>query len=75
MENNCSNTGDTTLDSISERITQITIDLIGLYDLIRYAKDHSYSYNELGIVTGFPRGTLQNIAAGQNPRFTVEKEK
>lgn len=74
MANNFSKTGDQVLDSISERIHQITLDLIALYDLIRYAKDNGYSYNELGITTGFPRGTIQNIAAGQNPRFTVDKD-
>jgi len=43
-----------------------------LYDSIRAAKDLGYSYSELEQATGFPRGTVQNIVSGRNPRLTVE---
>lgn len=64
---------DPVLVGINERINQIILDLISLYALIKYAKENGYSYNELEITTGMPRGTIQNIAAGQAPKFEVRK--
>ncbi|QXO14366.1 hypothetical protein SEA_CHASER_139 [Mycobacterium phage Chaser] len=63
---------DATLAGIEEQARNVTAGIVALYDAIREAKESGYSYNELEIVTGFPRGTLQNIAAGKNPRFSVE---
>lgn len=65
---------DPVLTDINQRVAAITCAILALYDAIREAKENNYSYNELGIVTGMPRGTIQNIAAGKNPRFSVEKE-
>jgi hypothetical protein len=39
---------------------------------MRAAKTNGYSYRELEGATGFPRGTVQNIVDGRNPRLTVE---
>lgn len=63
---------DATLEGIRTRTVECVDCIVALYEAIRNAKDTGYSYNELEIVTGFPRGTLQNIAAGRNPRFSVE---
>ncbi|OYN81758.1 hypothetical protein [Mycolicibacterium sphagni] len=63
---------DATLDTIGAQTFEIAAAIIALYDLIREAKATGYSYNELEFVTKFPRGNLQVIAAGGNPRFNPE---
>lgn len=63
---------DSTLVDIATHTRAVTEAIVELYDAIRAAKDSGYSYNELEKATKFPRGTLQNIAAGKNPRFSVE---
>lgn len=63
---------DATLDDITAQARAIEQAIIRLYETIRAAKDRDYSYNELQAATGFPRGTMQNIVAGQNPRYSVE---
>lgn len=63
---------DATLDAITQETKKVTAALVALYDAIRTAKENDYSYNELEAATGLSRGTLQNIAAGKNPRFGVE---
>lgn len=64
--------GDRTLAGIADRVEAIVADTRKLYDLIRAAKELGYSYNELEQATGFPRGTVQNIVSGRNPRLTIE---
>lgn len=64
--------GDPTLNTLRALRVNAEDAVIDFYDAIRHAKANGYSYNELDIYTGLPRGTLQNIAAGKNPRFTVE---
>lgn len=63
---------DVTLESITASVRTVEAAIVELYDSIRAAKAQGYAYNELEKATGFPRGTLQNIAAGRNPRFTIE---
>ncbi|WP_167103369.1 hypothetical protein [Mycobacterium sp. DL592] len=63
---------DRTLTGITDRVSAVVADTRKLYDLIRAAKELGYSYNELEQATGFPRGTVQNIVSGRNPRLTVE---
>ena len=63
---------DATLNNIAEQTRATAVAIMQLYDAIREAKDNNYSYNELERATGMPRGTLQNIAAGRNPRFSLE---
>jgi hypothetical protein len=64
---------DSTLDDIRARTVECVDSIVELYDAIRLAKDTGYAYGELGVATGFARGTLQNIIAGKNPRFSVEE--
>ncbi len=63
---------DPTLRAISEGTRAAIASTRALYEVIRAAKSNGYSYNELEGVTGFPRGTMQNIVAGRNPRLTVD---
>ena len=63
---------DATLTDISEQARAVAITLIQLYDAIREAKANGYSYQELQTATGIARGTIQNIVAGGNPRFTLQ---
>ena len=67
-------TKSTTVDPILDEIRQLRMQtddaILNLYDAIRAAKQQGYSYSELETVTGFPRGTMQAIIAGQNPRIT-----
>ncbi|ALY07441.1 hypothetical protein SEA_GUUELAD_129 [Mycobacterium phage GuuelaD] len=64
---------DATLISIASRTEAIIAETVALYDAIREAKENGYSYNELEQATKFTRGTLQNIAAGKNPRLSIEE--
>ncbi|UJQ87125.1 hypothetical protein SEA_VETRIX_131 [Mycobacterium phage Vetrix] len=64
---------DATLLSIAARTEAIIAETVALYDAIRDAKENGYSYNELEQATKFTRGTLQNIAAGKNPRLSIEE--
>jgi hypothetical protein len=63
---------DPTLRAISEGTRAAVASTRALYEVIRAAKANGYSYRELEGVTGFPRGTVQNIVDGRNPRLTVE---
>ena len=62
---------DTVLDDIARQRAATNAAIIVLYDAIRDAKSNDYSYNELEAASGFTRGTVQNIVAGSNPRFSV----
>jgi hypothetical protein len=62
---------DATLGAVAKQATEVTAAIVALYDALRSAKENGYSYNELEAATGIPRGTMQNIAAGKNPRFSV----
>lgn len=50
---------------------QIESEILAFYDEIRHAYDSGYSYNEILEYVKLPRGTLQNILNGRNPRFSV----
>lgn len=50
---------------------QIKSDILAFYDEIRRAKDQGNSYNDILDFVDMPRGTLQNILNGSNPRFSV----
>ncbi|NOQ60811.1 hypothetical protein [Mycolicibacterium fortuitum] len=62
---------DDVLDDIARQRAATNEAIIALYDAIRDAKSNDYSYNELEAASGFTRGTVQNIVAGSNPRFSV----
>ncbi|AIY49021.1 MULTISPECIES: hypothetical protein [Mycolicibacterium] len=62
---------DDVLDDIARQRAATNAAIIALYDAIRDAKSNDYSYNELEAASGFTRGTVQNIVAGSNPRFSV----
>ncbi|SUA03315.1 hypothetical protein [Mycolicibacterium fortuitum] len=62
---------DAVLDDIARQRAATNAAIIALYDAIRDAKRNDYSYNELEAASGFTRGTVQNIVAGSNPRFSV----
>lgn len=62
---------DTVLDHIARQRAAVNTAILALYDAIRDAKKNDYSYNELEAASGFTRGTVQNIVAGSNPRFSV----
>ncbi|ALI29828.1 hypothetical protein XA26_60470 [Mycolicibacterium fortuitum] len=62
---------DDVLDDIARQRAATNAAIIALYDAIRDAKSNDYSYNELETASGFTRGTVQNIVAGSNPRFSV----
>ncbi|OBK55157.1 hypothetical protein [Mycolicibacterium fortuitum] len=62
---------DDVLDDIARQRAATNAAIIALYDAIRDAKRNDYSYNELEAASGFTRGTVQNIVAGSNPRFSV----
>jgi hypothetical protein len=57
--------------AIAEQARSVIAGSRALYNLIRAAKARGYSFNELEQATGFPRGTVQNVVAGRNPRLTV----
>jgi len=63
---------DATLRAIRQGTRAAISSARTLYEVIRVAKANGYSYRELEGVTGFPRGTVQNIVDGRNPRLTVE---
>lgn len=65
---------DATLDTLTKQVADIEAAILSLYDGIRHAKDNGYSYNELIAATRFSRGTVQNIADGRNPRFSVTND-
>lgn len=62
---------DAVLNGIGEQRRTATAAVVKFYDAIREAKNCGYSYSELDGSTGLSRGTIQNIVAGKNPRFTV----
>jgi hypothetical protein len=66
-------TNDATLEAITQRTREVSAAVVALYESIREAKENGYAYSELGVATGFPRGTLQNIVSGKNPRLSVEQ--
>jgi len=63
---------DAALETLAADTRAVEQAIVTLYENIRALKDTGYSYNEIELATGFPRGTIQNIAAGRNPRFSVE---
>ncbi|PVA24642.1 hypothetical protein [Mycobacteroides abscessus] len=50
---------------------QIKSDILAFYDEIRHAHERGYSYNDILEFVDMPRGTLQSILNGRNPRFSV----
>lgn len=50
---------------------QIKSDILAFYDEIRRAQEQGHSYNDILDFIDMPRGTLQNILNGRNPRFSV----
>lgn len=66
------NNPDQTLADLRLKRMRATDAVIELYEAVREAKNNDYSYREIETHTGFPRGTIQNIIAGTNPRFTIE---
>lgn len=65
------NNQDQTLADLRLKRMHAADTIIELYDAIREAKNNDYSYREIETHTGLPRGTIQNIISGDNPRFTI----
>jgi hypothetical protein len=57
------------LDDLSDLVDDIRTSIDVLYDRIVIAKSDGHTYDELQVVTGLARGTLQNIVAGKMPRI------
>lgn len=66
------NNPDQTLADLRLKRMRATDAVIELYEAVREAKARDYGYREIETYTGFPRGTIQNIIAGNNPRLTIE---
>lgn len=55
---------DVTLAELQQRTTDIQTATVELFELVRDAKQHGYTFDELVRATGIPRGSIQRICAG-----------
>ncbi|MGH3953509.1 MAG: hypothetical protein ACRDTI_05605 [Mycobacterium sp.] len=59
------------LDRLAGMNDEAKTAVLAFYDEVRRAKINGASYNDIIAETNLPRGTVQNIVDGRNPRYSV----
>lgn len=60
------------LENLSDRVEQLRIETLTIYEEIRLLNRSGYGYTRLEEATQITRNTLQRIVAGENPRLNPE---